>query len=246
MCGIVGITRFDGRAVTNQEIRAMNDSVAHRGPDDHGGFAEGGVGIGMRRLAIIDVSSGGHQPMFNEDESVAIVFNGEIYNHRDLRSRLIVEGHKFRGSSDTEALVHGYEEFGITGLLNRLEGMFAFSLFDRKRRKMFLARDSFGIKPLYVRRTSKQLSFASEMRALALDGQGPLSIDETFTRTYLRLGYVPSPGTAFRGIEKLRPGTYWEIDLETGAIREETFYRLRPAHIEDDRGRRSSSACASC
>ena len=161
MCGIVGIVRFDGRPVRREEIRAMTDSVAHRGPDDEGVLAEGGLGIGMRRLSIVDLSPSGHQPMFNETEDAAVVFNGELYTHRDLRSRLVVEGHRFRGTSDTEVLLHGYEQFGIAGLLARLEGMFAFALYDRTRRRLFVARDGFGIKPLYLRRTAHQLSFAS-------------------------------------------------------------------------------------
>ena len=235
MCGIVGILRRDGTPVRDDELGAMTNSIVHRGPDDHGVLVEGGLGIGMRRLAIVDLSSGGHQPMFNEDESVAVVFNGELYNHRDLRSRLVVEGHRFRGHSDTEVLVHGYEQLGVAGMLKHIEGMFAFALYDRRRRKLILARDGFGIKPLYVRRTANQISFASEIRALAHDGQGSLSVDPAFTRTYLRLGYVPSPGSAFLGIEKVRPGTFWEIDVDTGEVRVEPFYRLTPAVVEDTR-----------
>jgi asparagine synthase (glutamine-hydrolysing) len=233
VCGIVGILRWRGEAVRPDELAAMTSSIVHRGPDDDGVLVEGGLGIGMRRLSIIDLTSGGHQPMFNEDESTAVVFNGELYNHRDLRSRLVVAGHRFGGNSDTEVLVHGYEELGLREMLRHIEGMFAFALYDRRRRKLFLARDGFGIKPLYVRRTARQISFASEIRALALDGQGPLSIDPTFTTTYLRLGYVPSPATAFAGIEKVQPGTFWEIDLDTGDTRVERFYRLAPARIED-------------
>src|SRR5450432_1028054 len=150
MCGIVGILRWGGAAVRPEEIAAMTHSTIHRGPDDYCAFVEGGLGSGMRRRAIVDLSSGGHQPMFNEDESVAVVFNGELYNHRDLRSRLVVEGHRFRGNSDTEVLVHGYEQLGVAGMLAHLEGMYAFALLDRKRRRLFLARDGFGIKPLYV------------------------------------------------------------------------------------------------
>jgi asparagine synthase (glutamine-hydrolysing) len=218
VCGIVGILRCDGAAVRAEELGAMTTSIVHRGPDDDGVLVEGGLGIGMRRLSIIDLSAGGHQPMFNEDESVAVVFNGELYNHRDLRSRLAVEGHRFRGSSDTEVLVHGYEQLGLPEMLKHVEGMYAFALYDRKRRRLFLARDGFGIKPLYVRRSGRQLSFASEIRAFAHDGLGPLSVDPSFARTYLRLGYVPSPGTAFLGIEKVRPGTFWEIDVDTGEV----------------------------
>jgi asparagine synthase (glutamine-hydrolysing) len=235
MCGIVGILRFDGRPVGRDEIQAMTDSIRHRGPDDHGALVEGGIGLGMRRLSIVDLSASGHQPLFNEDKSVAVVFNGEIYNHRDLRSRLELNGHTFRGNSDTEVLVHGYEQLGALEMTSRLAGMFAFALYDRTRRRLFIARDGFGIKPLYVRRTTQQLSFASELRALALDGEGALSVDPSFTQTFLRVGYVPSPSTAFRGVSKLAPGTLHEIDLDTGETRVETFYRLAPAPMQDTR-----------
>jgi asparagine synthase (glutamine-hydrolysing) len=233
MCGIVGIVRFDGAPVRPEEIRAMCDSIAHRGPDDQGALVEDGVGIGMRRLAIVDLSPGGRQPLYNETGSAAVVFNGEIYNQRDLRSRLEMDGHVFRGTSDTEVLVHGYEELGARSLCERLEGMFAFAILDRPRRRLVLARDSFGIKPLYLRRNGRQLSFASELRALAHDGRGPLSIDRTFPHTFLRVGYVPSPRSAFAGIEKLAPGTLCEIDLDTGEARFETYYTLRPSTIDD-------------
>jgi asparagine synthase (glutamine-hydrolysing) len=196
-------------------------------------LVESSIGIGMRRLAIVDLSAAGHQPLFNESESVAVVFNGEIYNHRDLRSLLDLEGHVFRGSSDTEVLVHGYEQLGALEMTRRLTGMFAFALFDRARRRVFLARDGFGIKPLYLRRTGRQISFASEVRAFQFDGQGPLSIDPNFAHTFLRVGYVPSPRSAFRGVEKLAPGTLLEIDLDTGDVREHVFYRLQPAVIAD-------------
>jgi asparagine synthase (glutamine-hydrolysing) len=221
--------------VKREEIAAMVGSIRHRGPDDEGLFVEEGVGIGMRRLSIVDLSPGGHQPLFNEDGSVGVVFNGEIYNHRDIRSRLEVAGHMFRGSSDTEVLVHGYEELGARGLVTRLAGMFSFALYDRRRRRLFLARDGFGIKPLYVRRTAHQLSFASEIRAIPFDGEGGLSVDPTFTRTYLRVGYVPSPATAFSGLIKLAPGTLHDIDLTTGETRVDTFYRLAPQDLDDTR-----------
>jgi asparagine synthase (glutamine-hydrolysing) len=233
MCGIVGIVRFDGRPVRPEEIAVMSGSIAHRGPDDQGQLVEGGVGLGMRRLAIVDLSPTGHQPLFNETGSVAVVFNGEIYNHRDIRSHLEMNGHTFRGRSDTEALVHGYEQLGAVELCERLSGMFAFGILDRERRRLVLARDGFGIKPLYLRRSAGQISFASELRALAHDGAGPLSIDPGFTHTFLRLGYVPSPGSAFRGVEKLTPGTVLEIDLASGETRVRTFYRLAPGVVED-------------
>jgi asparagine synthase (glutamine-hydrolysing) len=235
MCGIVGILRFNDTLVRPEEIRAMTDSIRHRGPDDDGALVEGGLGLGMRRLAIVDLSACGHQPLFNENGSVAVVFNGEIYNHLDIRSRLEVDGHVFRGKSDTEVLVHGYEQLGARGLTERLSGMFAFAILDRARRRLYLARDGFGIKPLYLRRTKNQLSFSSELRALALDGEGPLSVDAGFTHTFLRVGYIPSPSSAFIGVEKLAPGTLLEIDIDTGETRTDTFYRLRPSYIEDTR-----------
>jgi asparagine synthase (glutamine-hydrolysing) len=235
MCGIAGIVRFNGQRVGRAEIGAMVDSIRHRGPDDEGVLVEGGIGIGMRRLAIVDLSPQGHQPLFNEDQGVAVVFNGEIYNHRDIRSRLEAEGHRFRGNSDTEVLVHGYEQLGAVELASRLNGMFACAIYDRRRRRLTLARDGFGIKPLYIRRTPTQISFASELRAFAFDGEGPLSIDPTFAHTFLRIGYVPSPGTAFAGIIKLDPGTILEIDLTTGQTVSHTFYRLGPAAIDDRR-----------
>jgi asparagine synthase (glutamine-hydrolysing) len=233
MCGIVGIIRFDGRMVRREELDAMVGSIVHRGPDDEGVLIEGGVGIGMRRLSIVDLSPAGHQPMLNEDQTVGLVFNGEIYNHRDIRSRLHAAGHLFRGHSDTETVLHGYEELGARGLVERLAGMFAFALFDRARRRLVLARDGFGIKPLYMRRTQGQISFASEIRALALDGAGGLSIDPAFCGSFLRVGYVPSPRTAFVGITKLEPGSLLTIDLTTGDTSTESFYRLAPAALDD-------------
>jgi asparagine synthase (glutamine-hydrolysing) len=233
MCGIVGIVRFDGQPVSPDRIAAMVGSIRHRGPDDDGMLVEGGIGIGMRRLAIVDLSPHGHQPLFNEDQNVVVVFNGEIYNHRDIRSRLELEGHSFRGNSDTEVLVHGYEQLGVDELASRLNGMFAFAIHDRRRKRLWLARDGYGIKPLYIRRTGRQLSFASEIRALACDGEGALSVDPAFTHTFLRIGYVPSPATAFAGIIKLEPGTVMEIDLGTGDCVTRRFYRLAPAPIAE-------------
>ena len=233
MCGIVGIVRFDGHPVSAEAVQAMNASIRHRGPDDDGTLVEGNIGIGMRRLSIVDLSASGHQPLFNEDSSVVVVFNGEIYNHRDLRSQLAARGHVFRSTSDTEVLVHGYEQLGALELTRRLEGMFAFALLDRKRKRLVLARDGFGIKPLYLRRTAQQLSFSSEIRAFSHDGQGPLTINPSFTHTFLRVGYVPSPDTAFRGVQKIAPGTLCEIDLQSGDVQVHTFYRLAPAELEE-------------
>lgn len=206
----------------------MVAALAHRGPDDQGLLVEGGIALGIRRLAVIDLSTLGHQPMENEDGSVAVVFNGEIYNFLDLRCRLIAEGHTFRSHSDTEVLVHGYETWGARGLLSRIEGMFAFALLDRRAGRLFLARDHFGVKPLYLRRAPGHLSFASEVRSLVLDGLGKPGVDPAFLGSYLRVGFVPSPICAFKGIEKLPPGTLLQVDLSTGQEVQTPYYELRP------------------
>src|SRR5207248_1119000 len=142
-CGIAGIVRWNGASVAESEVEAMASTMAHRGPDAAGYFAEGGVGIGMRRLAIIDLSPLGQQPMANEDGQVQVVYNGEIYNFRELREGLRAEGHVFRSTTDTEVLVHGYEHFGAVELAKRLEGMFAFAVLDRRARKLSLVRGRF-------------------------------------------------------------------------------------------------------
>ncbi|HVR60970.1 MAG TPA: asparagine synthase (glutamine-hydrolyzing) [Polyangia bacterium] len=231
MCGIVGIARFGGKPVAPDEIDAMVATLIHRGPDDSGRFVEAGVGIGMRRLSIIDVSPLGHQPMGNEDGAVQIVYNGEVYNFLDLRAELVAAGHRFRSGTDTEVLVHGYEQWGAAALVARLEGMFAFALLDRTRRRLFLGRDRFGIKPLYLRRAGGQLSFASEVRAFAADGQGRPAPDASFVGSFLCLGYLPSPATAFAGVTKLPPATLLEIDLASGAETAQRYYELAPARL---------------
>lgn len=237
MCGIAGVLRFGGAPAAQGEVRAMVAALRHRGPDDEGHVAVGGAAVGMRRLAVIDVGPGGHQPATNERGTVHVVFNGEIYNHRDLRSRLLASGHRFTGRSDTEVLVHGYEEFGALGLVKRLEGMFAFALLDSERRRAFLARDPFGVKPLYLRRGPGRLSFCSELRALWLDGGGRPGVDPGFLSSYLRVGYIPSPRTAFHGVSRLEPATLLEVDLVTGEERPGVFYRLGEGLRRDLEGR---------
>jgi asparagine synthase (glutamine-hydrolysing) len=228
MCGISGIVRRDGQRVDRDVLQRMVRSLAHRGPDDEGLMVDGPVGLAMRRLAIIDLSPLGHQPMTNEDGQVELVFNGEIYNFEDLRLRLSALGHTFRGRSDTEVLVHGFEEYGAAGLARQLTGMFAIAILDRRTGQLHLVRDPLGIKPLYIRRTPRQLSFASELRALSEDGQGSLSAGDGWLGSYLRLGYVLSPGSAFSGVTKLEPGTILTIDLASGSESATTYYRLRP------------------
>src|SRR5579862_5350422 len=166
MCGIVGI--YDGQGpnpIDRQLLQRMADAIAHRGPDGSGFHLAPGIGLGHRRLAIIDVA-GGHQPLFNEDETVAVTYNGEIYNFQELAAELAAKGHRFRTHSDTEVIVHAWEEWGEAAV-NRLQGMFAFAIWDENRKTLFLARDRFGKKPLYYTVLGDgRLLFASEMKAL--------------------------------------------------------------------------------
>jgi len=233
MCGIAGVIRWgSSNPVQNSEIVAMASAMEHRGPDACGVFVERGTGIGMRRLSIIDLSPLGHQPMPNEDGQIQLVFNGEIYNFRELRDVLQNEGHVFRSTTDTEVLVHGYEHFGAVELAKRLDGMFAFAILDRRQQKLVLGRDRFGIKPLYLRRSAQQLSFASEIRAFNHDGLGRPAVNPAFVSSYLAVGYMSSPGTAFRDVVKLPPSTVMEVDLASGAELTTKYYELRPANID--------------
>ena len=164
MCGIVGMLDLKGRSVDPSWIDAMNDSIIYRGPDDSGTYVRGSIGLGMRRLSIIDVA-GGHQPVYNEDKSVCVVFNGEIYNHLELRRDLERSGHRFYTNSDSETLVHLYEQYGVDGVA-KLRGMFAYALWDERAEQLLLVRDRIGIKPLYYTFIDGRLAFASELKAL--------------------------------------------------------------------------------
>jgi asparagine synthase (glutamine-hydrolysing) len=164
VCGIAGIIRFDGRPVFEQEVRDMCGAMVHRGPDDEGVYLGDGVGLGHRRLSIIDLHSG-HQPVCNEDGSVWIVFNGEIYNYQELRRDLQRNGHTFRTNGDTETIVHLYEDLGPR-CVERLRGMFAFAIWDTRRREVLLARDRLGIKPLYYAERNGELLFSSELKPI--------------------------------------------------------------------------------
>ena len=205
MCGIAGILCRDRTArVERPLLDAMSSALWHRGPDDEGSYLDGNVGLAHRRLSIIDLDSG-RQPQFNEDRSKVIVFNGEIYNHLELRQRLESRGHRFATRSDTEAIVHCYEEHDIDCVLD-LRGMFAFAIWDRTRRRLLLARDRLGIKPLYYHVGSDFVVFASEIKALLAHPRVPREIDLEGLDLYLSLRYVPGPRTIFRGISKLQPG----------------------------------------
>jgi asparagine synthase (glutamine-hydrolysing) len=192
MCGIAGIVHHDHhRPVAAATVHDMCAALQHRGPDDEGIHVADGVGLGMRRLSIIDLA-GGHQPIFNEDRSKVIVFNGEIYNYRELRRDLIARGHEFRTQSDTEAVLHLYEDDGVR-CVDRLRGMFAFAIWDSRAHSLFLARDRFGIKPLYITSGPWGLGFASELKALLAAGLSHRTLDWQALDAYFQLGYIPAP-----------------------------------------------------
>ena len=220
MCGICG---FIGPR-NPDTLTAMLGRLHHRGPDEAGRWESGDVSLGIRRLAIVDPGSG-QQPVFNEDGSIAVVFNGEIYNHPELRARLEAEGHRFSSHhSDTETLVHLYEAHG-DDFLHRLNGMFAIALWDGRRKKLLLARDRAGIKPLYFSRANGRLLFASEIKALLAHPDTPREPDYRALYHYFSFKNIPSPWSAFAGIEQLRPGE--RVIFEQGALRRETWWSLR-------------------
>lgn len=204
VCGIAGILELSGQPADAAAIQAMTDALVHRGPDDEGFYLDGPVGLGFRRLSIIDVA-GGHQPLANEDGSVWIVFNGEIYNFKELRVDLAARGHHFRTQTDTEVIVHLYEEYG-EGCLDRLRGMFALAVWDGRRRQLFLARDPFGIKPLYYSCNGRRLLFGSEIKCLLEVPGVEREVDRESFWHYLTFQYVPEPRTMFQGVQKLPPG----------------------------------------
>src|SRR5580658_924806 len=202
MCGIAGYVLRQGLAA-QARVRAMCDQIRHRGPDDDGYYVSGPCAIGMRRLSIIDLATG-HQPIGNEDGTLQVVFNGEIYNYQELRRNLISQGHRFQTNSDTETLLHLVEQEG-TGGLAKLRGMFAFAIWDETRRELLLVRDRFGKKPLYYAATAEGLFFGSELKCLRA-AEVPLTVDPEGLRLYFQFTYVPDPWTPYRGVFKLPPG----------------------------------------
>ena len=220
MCGIVG--RVGTAPVTEAEIVRMCDAIKHRGPDDWGTFTEGGTGLGMRRLSIIDLA-GGHQPLTNEDGSVVVILNGEIYNHESLHQELEGKGHRFRTRSDTEVLVHLYEDHG-EGMLQRLRGMFAFAIWDRRRRRLLLARDHFGQKPLFYTEVAGRVTFSSEIKALLADEPSLAELSPVALDQYLTLRFVQPPETFFSRIRSLPPAHF--MVWEKGRTRIERYWDL--------------------
>src|SRR5437868_1622217 len=225
MCGICGQFNFAGDDPVEPEIvRRMTDSIAHRGPDDEGYFFSGPLGLGFRRLSIIDLA-GGHQPMFDAQQTVCIIFNGEIYNYKELQQELKKYGHCFRTNSDTEVIIHGYKEWG-TDVFNHLNGMFGVAIWDLQRERLVVARDAMGIKLIYYRIAGGRFTFGSEIRAVLAGEQSQPEIDSTALNLFLRFRYTPSPLTLFQGIRKLAPGTM--LVLEGGKYREERWYDYTP------------------
>ena len=238
MCGIAGrVNVFSGVSVDAACIRRMCELLAHRGPDGEGTHMEGPVGLGHRRLAIIDLSEAARQPMSNEDGSIWIVFNGEIYNFGELRPGLEASGHRFRSQSDTEVILHLYEKEGVK-CLNRLRGMFAFAIWDSRERTLFLARDRLGKKPLYYLLDRDGIAFASEPKAFLADpGFKPQPNVEAINH-YLTYQYVPSPLTAFMGVQKLPPAHY--LLVKDGHVSTERYWKL---HYGQKRHLTENEAC---
>lgn len=227
MCGIVGFVgaRDDAREV----LQAMMDLIAHRGPDGQGQFVEGPAALGQRRLSIIDLE-GGRQPMYNEDENLVVVFNGEIYNFQDLRAELEAAGHAFATRSDTEVLLHGYEQWG-KGMLDRLRGMFTFALWDRTARTLLLARDHFGIKPLYYyQNEAGELLFGSEIKSFLAHPGFDKQLNEEQLSLYLSYQFSPGESTFFKGVKKLMPA-HW-LEWKDGAVEVQRYWQ--PAFTPDD------------
>jgi asparagine synthase (glutamine-hydrolysing) len=223
MCGIAGIVASTREAsVTEAQVREMCDRIIHRGPDDEGIFVADGAGLGMRRLSIIDLS-GGHQPVFNEDRSAWIVFNGEIYNFAELRAGLESRGHCFRTRTDTEVIIHLYEEMGAD-CVQKLRGMFAFAIYDRPKRKLLLARDRFGKKPLHYAMLKDKLYFGSEIKAILAVAPELAELNSQALLQYLYFGYVPDPLTAFKDIHKLLPGHV--LEFENGKLSVRQYWDL--------------------
>ncbi|MET0166566.1 MAG: asparagine synthase (glutamine-hydrolyzing), partial [Vicinamibacterales bacterium] len=225
MCGIYGQYNFTSdKPIVQQELREATRTLTHRGPDDEGYYVERGLGLGFRRLSIIDLS-GGHQPMSDADETVWVIFNGEIYNFIELRAELQAKGHVFRTRSDTEVLIYAYKEWG-DDFLNRLNGMFGLAVWDARARRLIVARDAMGIKPVYYRMEQGALYFASEVRALLRSAGRRIDIDAVALNLFLRYRYTPAPLTLFEGIKKLAAGTM--LVVEGGNARVHRWYRFVP------------------
>ena len=245
MCGICGIVSFESNVSEKEEhLKRMNSSLTHRGPDDEGYYLDDHAAFAMRRLSIIDLQTG-HQPIANEDGSICVVCNGEIYNYRELRSILEKKGHAFKTLTDTEVVIHAYEEYGV-GCVRHFNGIFAIALWDALRQRLFLARDRLGIKPLFYWVSPRELVFGSELKALMLHSNIPRQVDFMALDNYLSLEYIPGPNTIFQGVKKVPPGhfllyeegdlkleEYWEVPFEPITENGETLVEKLAALIEE-------------
>jgi len=230
MCGLAGIFNFRNQEpVSSRLLKVMTDTLVHRGPDDEGFYISGDLGLGHRRLSIIDLEAG-HQPMTNEDESVWVVFNGEIYNFLDLHDELVKKGHIFKTRSDTEAIVHLYEEEGER-CFEKLRGMFAIAIWDARKRKLLLARDRVGKKPLFYFYDGSKLAFASEMKAILQVPGVSRDIDPEAVSDYFSFLYIPSPKSIFKQIRKILPGHYMVVSEQ--GMRELQYWDISFAHTEE-------------
>jgi asparagine synthase (glutamine-hydrolysing) len=228
MCGITGIYNFKGAAIDRDLLHEMMGQLRHRGPDGEGSYVSAGIGLGHRRLSIIDIG-GGAQPITNEDGSVILIFNGEIYNYVELREELLKKGHQFKTRSDTEVITHAYEEWG-SECTTRFNGIFAFALWDQNTETMLLARDHLGVKPLYYVILGDRLLFASEIKALLSDPECPRNVDLRALSLLFTLRYVPSPETLFGGIRKLPPAH--TMVVRRGQLQIQRYWNRKPQIIE--------------
>ena len=232
MCGICGQYNFgNNEPVQRRELEAMTRTIRHRGPDDEGYYLAGPLGFGFRRLSIIDLG-GGHQPMSDREETVWVIFNGEIYNFPELRRELEGYGHVFRTKSDTEVIIHGYKQWGDE-VLNRLNGMFGLAIWDVRKQRLVLARDPFGIKLLYYRIVGDCLYFGSEMRAVRAAMRDGAEVDPVSLNLFLRYRYTPSPYTILKGVRKLAPGT--KLTVQNGRWETSRWYRFKPVPFSPEK-----------
>lgn len=230
MCGIFGIYFYDSsRPVETSMVKAATDLMIHRGPDDSGYYVAENIGLGHRRLSIIDLSSG-HQPMTNEDGQVITVYNGEIYNYQEIRQELLVKGHIFRTNCDTEVIIHGYEEWGVD-CVQRFNGMFAFALWDSRKRRLWVVRDRLGVKPLYYYRDHEVFVCSSEIKPILRSGVVEPKLNEDVLDAYFSVGYVPGPQTIFKNIKKVLPGHY--LMVEGSKFKDHEYWDFVPDSVRN-------------
>lgn len=233
MCGIAGVYYFDAQASVDPGLlQRMTDLLVHRGPDDGGYYCQGNVGLGHRRLAILDLSSAGHQPMSNADGSLWITYNGECYNYRDFHALLRAHGHQLRSTSDTETLLYLYADYG-PAFLEKIAGMYALGLWDARRQRLLLARDRLGIKPLFYYYDRQHLVFASELKALLADPTIPTTLNHAALSDFLHLMSIPDPESIFQGVKKLLPGQY--LLAEKGRVRTQQYWEIPVAPPDEQR-----------